>query len=362
MVRVGLMVVGIVLVAAGVALGPIPVVPGFPLVILGVLLITMSSAAARRQVNALEKRLPQKMRDTIKRVLRVHDGHAVRDLNHKHAAQTDHSPMIPMEPTDSTALHPEDRAFLERRYSSAPLIFGVVSIVTAPIVLGMLPGALGLRAGVDLWRRGLRKPLIGLGIAVSGAGVVASIVLALVWGSILAGVLLGRDAMREAERWRGLKIDSFVCEGMSASGESEFTIPNRGEGVERTILLFVSTDTDPSKDALATLAPIVGECPTARLLVLDPNQSAARVGDFVRGFDLDAGCVGEGARFPHPLDHVAAFPTMIVVNTDGVVEFALVGARSPDELRSVVSGEAARKAKEIESARRDARESGGGGG
>jgi hypothetical protein len=58
---------------------------------------------------------------------------------------------------------------------------------------------------------------------------------------------------------------------------------------------------------------------------------------------------------PNPLDRVAAFPTLVVMRRDGRVEFALVGARTSDELRSVISGEAAKKAEEHESARRDTR-------
>lgn len=369
LVRVGLMTVGVVLIAAGVALGPVPVVPGFPLVILGVLLVTMSSAAARKRVNALEKRLPRKMRDTIKRVLR--DNHlrsantdATSTVTTDHT-QREHTQDSPMDQHTTDALHPEDRAFLEQRYRSAPLIFGVVSLLTAPIVLGMLPGALGLRAGIDLWRRGLRNPLIGLGVAASSLGIVASIVVAVVWGSLLAGVLLGRDAMRETERWRGLRVEPFSCVGEGATGSLEITVPTPAEDIERTVLLFVAVDSEPSKEALATLASILGEYPSARLLVIDPSQSAASVATFVGAFDIDAACIGRDAMLPNPLDRVAAFPTLVVMRRDGRVEFALVGARTSDELRSVISGEAAKKADEHESARRDTRaalENRGGGG
>ena len=62
-----LLVVGIILIAAGVALGPIPVVPGFPLVLLGLALAGLGSERARGWINRSERKLP----DGIRRPLRA---------------------------------------------------------------------------------------------------------------------------------------------------------------------------------------------------------------------------------------------------------------------------------------------------
>lgn len=68
-VRVALIVLGTVLVIAGIALGPVPVVPGFPLVIAGVLLLAASSGVARRGINCAERWLPERTRRLVRKAL-----------------------------------------------------------------------------------------------------------------------------------------------------------------------------------------------------------------------------------------------------------------------------------------------------
>lgn len=69
-VRVAMIVGGILLVVAGIALGILPVVPGFPLTIAGVLMLAASSNLARRALNAIERVLPHRVRTTLRRLLR----------------------------------------------------------------------------------------------------------------------------------------------------------------------------------------------------------------------------------------------------------------------------------------------------
>ena len=69
-VRGVLTVIGILFVIAGVALGPVPVVPGFPLIIAGALMLAASNATARRGMNRLEHALPMATRTRLRRLLR----------------------------------------------------------------------------------------------------------------------------------------------------------------------------------------------------------------------------------------------------------------------------------------------------
>ncbi len=69
-VRGVLTVFGILFVIAGVALGPVPVVPGFPLIIAGALMLAASNATARRGMNRLEHALPMSTRTRLRRLLR----------------------------------------------------------------------------------------------------------------------------------------------------------------------------------------------------------------------------------------------------------------------------------------------------
>lgn len=60
--------------AAGVALGPIPVVPGFPLVVVGLLMLAASSELARGLINRAETRLPNPVRRTLRRLMHGRHG------------------------------------------------------------------------------------------------------------------------------------------------------------------------------------------------------------------------------------------------------------------------------------------------
>ena len=81
-VRISLIVGGTICVVAGLLLAVLPVVPGFPLLILGVLLLAAGSAFVRRTLNSLEQRLPTGWRRTIRRVARRQENHVVEPTPH----------------------------------------------------------------------------------------------------------------------------------------------------------------------------------------------------------------------------------------------------------------------------------------
>lgn len=68
--RAALIAGGVLLSLVGVALVVLPVVPGFPLVIIGVLMIAAASAAFRNLLNNLERRLPTAVRARLRRLAR----------------------------------------------------------------------------------------------------------------------------------------------------------------------------------------------------------------------------------------------------------------------------------------------------
>lgn len=63
-------VFGVVLMVIGVALGPVPVIPGFPFVIAGALMLATSSQTARSGLNRVERWLPVSTRRGLRRLLR----------------------------------------------------------------------------------------------------------------------------------------------------------------------------------------------------------------------------------------------------------------------------------------------------
>jgi len=252
-----------------------------------------------------------------------------------------------MDPRDlgADALDPADRAWLERRSSLGPVLLGIGAIATAPFILGLLIGPLGLRAGIDCWRRGLRRPLVAAGIVLSAAGIVASVVSALLWGALLVTVLLGRSAMREAESWRGLSVPSAEVAVLASGsdGAAERIVPLAPEpGDARLAVLFVDTAFGPSGDALRNLLRAAALNPGCTVLVVDPLRPARAVDAFVRrevGTAAAAFLIaGESARLPDPLASVAGFPTLVVIGDDGRIEGAVVGVRSPEEFERLLAG------------------------
>lgn len=84
MARALLFTGGIVALVVGVALVVLPVVPGFPLVIIGILMVAASSSLARSMLNRLEQRLPTAVRARIRRLARREQDQFEKRL-HPHA-------------------------------------------------------------------------------------------------------------------------------------------------------------------------------------------------------------------------------------------------------------------------------------
>ena len=61
---------GIVCIVLGIILGILPIVPGFPLIAVGVLLLVASSEPSRRALNRVERRLPAKARKLLRKLAR----------------------------------------------------------------------------------------------------------------------------------------------------------------------------------------------------------------------------------------------------------------------------------------------------
>ncbi len=239
-------------------------------------------------------------------------------------------------------LDPADRAWLEQRSALGPILLGVGSIATAPFMLGLLVGPLGLRAGIDAWRRGLRRPLVAIGVSLSFVGVVASVASALLWGALLVSVLLGRSAMREAESWRGRTIGEATIAVVDSESEREIPLePQAGD--TRIAILFVDAAFGPSGDALRNLLHATALHPGCTVVVIDPLRPAQAVAGFVRREVGTASAAfliaGDSSALPEPLDGVAGFPTLVVVGRDRRVEAAVVGVRPLEEIERLVRGE-----------------------
>ena len=231
------------------------------------------------------------------------------------------------------ALDPVDADWLRRRSAVMPLGLGIVGLVGSVLLLGLLFGPLGLRASVDLWRTGSRRALVLAGGLLSALAIVASVTWAMLWGSVLSSVLLGRDAMRVAERWRGLAVAAETLRVADhTGGEVELAF---GAGGATILVVFVDPASTLTADALARSTRAL-DGTRARLVAATPLATRAEL-----AAALGAGCEGvlladSEIRWPEPLDGVAAFPTTVVIDGDGRIAGALIGVHPEDELRRLV--------------------------
>lgn len=238
---------------------------------------------------------------------------------------------------DEDELHPDDRAWQRERFAAGALIFGSVGVVASPLLLGLALGPIGMRAGIDLWRAGIRRPVVAAGVLMSLLATAASIVAAVAWGALLMQVLLSRDVLRETEKWRGRSIAQTTVTVRDESGTTER--PLVPSGVERRlVLLFVESGTAPSAEAVRTLAHARERWPQVAMLVAGVSSDLIATRDFVLAQGLDVAIIDPVSPLPSPLDAVFALPTMVVVDTEGRIESAVVGSRTLDEVERLLAG------------------------
>ncbi|MEY5033604.1 MAG: hypothetical protein RL354_2635 [Planctomycetota bacterium] len=252
-----------------------------------------------------------------------------------------------MPSNDEEDLHPADHAWRRDRFAAGALIFGFAGLLSSPLLLGLALGPLGMRSGVDLWRARVRRPVVAAGIAVSFVATVASIAAAVVWGAVLARVLLSRDVMRETEKWRGTQIAETSVLVTDALGTRTRALAP-AEGSPRLVILFIEAGTGPCADAVRTLAWVSEHAggrepsgPRADLLIVEQREASSRAREFALEHGLDVGVLGAGATLPAPLDGVFALPTIVVIDRDRRIEAALVGSRTIDEVGRLFTGSAA---------------------
>ncbi len=166
----------------------------------------------------------------------------------------------------------------------------MLGLLTAPILLGLLFASLGLRSGLDQFRRGIRGVVPMLGVIVSATGLLVGVASALLWGALLSGVLLARDAMRTAEGWRGTTVEATAFPALhdGATTMLRLSIGDAPQPVStdaaassdaaarpatvRRAIVFVRLGTVPSDDLLRELAGASLRHPEVPLVIVDAEQ------------------------------------------------------------------------------------------
>jgi hypothetical protein len=235
-----------------------------------------------------------------------------------------------------------DDAWLARKSPAAPIALGILSVLLSPLLLGLFFGPLGLRAGLDLRRRGVHRVGTGVAIVSSLLGIVLSVATALLWGSILAGVLLGRDAMRQAEAWRGRQVPSTTVQALVGGTPTSLDLARPAQGAMRQAILIIEVGQPPCHEAVRTLSEVSERFPEVPVLVIDRVARAEDVWNFVRMQGTGAAerfiCVGDVDALPAPLDQAAAIPTFLVIDKEGSIEKAIVGLHPAADVEKLMGG------------------------
>lgn len=221
----------------------------------------------------------------------------------------------------------------ERRLARASLGFGLAGLVLSPIIVGFIPAAIGLRAGLDLLaRRGGARLAAIAGCVVSGVAGLVSIAAAITLGAIVMTMLLARSAARQAEEWPGRRIGSF--EIALADGGSL----GRDELAGKTLFLdFFAPGSPPCAANIARLEAfargrsdvvVVGVAPE-----LAPEDALRWARDHGATYPIAAGC----DAWPDPLATVAARPTLIAIAPSGIITRASLGPLEDGQLEAILA-------------------------
>jgi membrane protein implicated in regulation of membrane protease activity len=244
----------------------------------------------------------------------------------------------PIDDDPSTA--DDERAVRDVAYARTSAIAGLAALVLSPVVVGCIPAAIGLHAGVAHLRFRLGNRLLAwFGIAASAVGAIVSAGSAIALGSLLLVVLLQRSALEQARTWEGTTVRSFRFVDRTGTVIDETTTKGR------VVLIDCFASTSPwSETATKTLAQFSAKHPDVVVVSWGPldRPEDARVFLERTGLvDAAGGAIGHHVAFgpqdvPDPLALAAAKPTLFVLDGERTVRHVLLGTYDEEGLAKLV--------------------------
>ncbi|MBL9148748.1 MAG: hypothetical protein JNM94_08650 [Phycisphaerae bacterium] len=225
----------------------------------------------------------------------------------------------------------DERRLRDPRMAKTALIAGIASVVLAPVVVGALPGAIGLHSGRTHLRTRLgSRGLAWTGIVLSALGTLLAAASAVTFGMILMLVLLQRSAIEQARGWVGTHPEPWsivATDGTTFSPET-----TRGS----IVLIDIFAPQAPvCRETSTFFAAFAAAHPELKTLSWAPEGGAES-----EAFARDHGAAHPVAIGPHPVGdpfiHVAAKPTLLVIDAEGVVRAAVLGRYDAEGLRKLV--------------------------
>jgi hypothetical protein len=236
-------------------------------------------------------------------------------------------------PDDPTGRQAADEAILnDPRLARQSAFAGAFGVLLAPLVIGFIPAAIGLHAGLTHLRvrRGARS-LAGIGLALSAVGGVTSALASVVWGALLLSILLQRSAIDQAKQWAGVQPAPWtLTDNSGVTYES-------GALAGRVIFLDICSPASPySAPATEVLAAFAAKHPEVTALSWCPDCTAEEAASYHASL-ATKGAIAWGLQsMPEPFSLMSAKPTLAVIGPEGRIRYVHPGLYTAEHLEELL--------------------------
>jgi hypothetical protein len=229
---------------------------------------------------------------------------------------------------------PRDAQLLnEPRYATQSVIAGAIALPLAPLVVGFIPAAIGLHAGLthQRYRRGHRLRM-ALGLFLSGLAAILSAGSAIAWGGILLGILLQRSAIEQARQWAGITPEPWSVVDLDGTNRTSAAL------LGRIVLIDVTSPHSPYAPA-ATEA--IGSFARKHPEIVAFSWCPACTEEEARAYRATSGSplpIAIGiAGMTEPLTLIPAMPSLVVLDERGAIRLIAPGIFGEAELAAALT-------------------------
>lgn len=232
------------------------------------------------------------------------------------------------------AVGDRDEAVLrENRYAKQSVIAGAIGVLLAPVVIGFIPAAIGLHAGISHMRfRVGARVMAAVGLALSGVAAIASILTSLLWGAALLGVLLQRSAIDQARQWEGMKPEAWTL--VDTTGTRHESAASQGKLV---YIDLCSPQARYSPDATRRIAEFQRAHPNVLALSWCPECSESDGAEYLARTESTLPLAVGLQSMPEPLSLAGAKPMLFVLDGEGRIRKAHPGLVTVEELAALMT-------------------------
>jgi len=224
----------------------------------------------------------------------------------------------------------------DSRFARTSLIAGVCAVILAPFVIGGIPAAIGMHAGVSHLRfRAGSRAVAFMGIAFSALGGVLSAAAAIVLASMLMMIRLQPSALEQARSWEGKAAGQWTLTDRSGAAHTS-------DALRGTIVFLdcFSTKGIHSPSATKALAAFAARTPSVHAISWGSQANEQAAAQFVASTATEHPvAIGEQAM-PEPFSQVSAKPTLFVIDGNGVIRTVLLGTYTEADLQLLLKAAA----------------------